>query len=143
MKRIQSGATLLEVLVALLLFAFGILGILGMHAVAAQLTGDAKYRAEAAMYVDQLISQMRADDPQNLVNDYASAPPGPKYVEWRNQIQAPGTGLPGSTGSNEPAVVFSADTSGVTNIVTVTILWQAPNETAPHQYVAVAQFLRN
>lgn len=137
MKRIQSGATLIEVLVALLLFAFGVLGVIGMQAVAAQLTGDAKYRAEAAMYADQLVSQMWTDDPATLTSDYASTPPGPKYTVWSNQIQAAGTGLPGSTGANAPTVVF-----GVDNTVTITIYWQGPTEPARHRHVTVAQIVR-
>lgn len=135
MKSIQRGATLLEVLVALLLFAFGILGLLGMQAVAMQLTGEAKYRAEAVMYADQLISQMWADNPANLANDYASTTPGPKYIAWRDRIQAPGTGLPGSTGANTPTVVVDA----ASNIVTVSIFWQGPNEAAAHRHAVVAQ----
>lgn len=134
MKRNQSGATLLEVLIALLIFAFGILGLLGMQAVASQMTGEAKYRAEAAMYADQLIGQMWGDNVANLANDYATANSGLKFTEWRNQIQAAGTGLPGATGANSPTVTVDVD-----NVVTVTIFWQAPTETAPHQHVTVAQ----
>lgn len=134
MKRNQNGATLLEVLIALLIFAFGVLGLLGMQAVASQLTGEAKFRAEAELYADQLISQMWADDVSNLANDYASANGQPKFIAWRNQIQAAGTGLPGATGANDPTVTVDAD-----NVVTVTIFWQAPTETAPHRHVTVAQ----
>lgn len=134
MNKTQAGATLLEVLIALLLFAFGILGLLGMQAVASQLTGEAKYRAEAAMYADQLIGQMWADNASNLANDYATDNSGAKFLEWRNQIQATGTGLPGSTGANAPTVTVDA-----ANVVTVTIFWQGPTEAAPHRHVTVAQ----
>ncbi|NWG31290.1 MAG: hypothetical protein HXY29_07330 [Rhodocyclaceae bacterium] len=124
-------------LVALLIFAFGVLGLLGMQATASQLTGEAKYRAEAAMYADQLISQMWADDPSTLAAQYDSSMGGPKFVAWRNQIWAATTGLPGTTGSNEPTVSISAD-----NIVTITISWQAPTEATPHRHVVVAQIRR-
>ncbi|WP_126445962.1 type IV pilus modification protein PilV [Sulfuricystis multivorans] len=134
MKKTQNGATLLEVLVALLLFAFGILGLLGMQAVASQMTGEAKYRAEAAMYADQLISQMWTDDTAALAAQYDSTMGGAKFVAWRNQIQAAGTGLPGATGTNEPVVSIDAN-----NVVTVTISWQAPTDVAPHHHVVVAQ----
>ncbi len=137
MKRRASGATLIEVLVALLLFAFGILGLLGMQAVASQLTGEAKYRAEAALFANQLIGQMWADNPANLAADYASGTAGPKYVAWRNQIQAPVGGLPGATGANTPTVTVDAN-----NVVTVSIFWQAPTEAAAHRHVSVAQIRR-
>jgi type IV pilus assembly protein PilV len=42
--------------------------------------------------------------------------------------------LPGSTGANAPTVTIDAD-----NVVTVSIFWQAPTETAAHRHVAVAQ----
>ncbi len=134
MKKTQTGATLLEVLIALLIFAFGVLGLLGMQAVASQLTGEAKYRAEAAMYADQLIGQMWADNAASLANDYATVNLGAKFVEWRNQIQAAVTGLPGAAGANAPTVTVDAD-----NVVTITIFWQAPTEAAAHRYVTVAQ----
>ncbi|MBS3936113.1 MAG: type IV pilus modification protein PilV [Sulfuritalea sp.] len=137
MKRHAAGATLLEVLIALLLFSFGILGLLGMQAVAAQLTGEAKYRAEAAMYASQLIGQMWADNPANLAADYASGTAGPKYVAWRNQIQAPATGLPGAVGANAPTVTVDGN-----NVVTVTIFWQAPTAAAAHRHATVAQIRR-
>lgn len=134
MKKLQSGATMIEVLVALLLFAFGILGLLGMQAVASQLTGEAKYRAEAALYADQLIGQMWADNAANLANDYDSTIGGPKFIEWRNQIQAAGSGLPGTTGANAPTVTVDAD-----NVVTVTVFWQGPTAAARHRYAVVTQ----
>jgi len=132
----QAGVMLLEVLIALLIFAFGILGLIGMQAVSIKLTGDSKYRAEAAMFVDQLVNQMWADDRTNaaLVANYDSASGGNKYTEWRNHIQASSTGLPGSSGANAPTVTID-----VNNVVTVTVYWQAPEEAAAHKYVTVAR----
>lgn len=132
----QTGVMLLEVLIALLIFAFGILGLIGMQAVSIKLTGESKYRAEAAMFVDQLVNQMWADDRTNaaLVANYDSTVGGNKYTEWKNQIQATGTGLPGASGTNAPTVTID-----VNNVVTVTVFWQAPEETAAHKYVTVAR----
>lgn len=132
----QSGVMLLEVLVALLIFAIGILGLVGMQAISIKLTADSKYRAEAAMYADQLINQMWADDRTNaaLIGNYESATLRPKYVVWQNQLQAAVTGLPGASGANAPTVVIDGD-----NQVTVTVRWQPPNATAANQYVTVAR----
>lgn len=132
----QTGVMLLEVLIALLIFAFGILGLIGMQAVSIKLTGESKYRAEAAMFVDQLVNQMWADDRTNavLVANYDSTAGGNKYMEWRNQVQAASTGLPGASGANAPIVAID-----VNNVVTVTVFWQAPEETAAHRYVTVAR----
>lgn len=88
------------------------------------------------MFVDQLVNQMWADDRTNaaLVANYDSTAGGNKYTEWKNQIQATGTGLPGTSGANAPTV-----TVDVNNVVTVTVFWQAPEETAAHRYVTVAR----
>lgn len=60
-KRQQKGLSLVEVLVALTIFAFGILGLLGMHATALATFSDAKYRADAALLADGLINQIWID----------------------------------------------------------------------------------
>lgn len=129
---------LLEALIGLLIFAIGVLGLIGMQAVAMKVTADSKYRAEAIMYADQLISQMWADDRANAVMsaNYAGdgGSGGPKYNEWYATLSAAGTGLPGaSLAGNEPSVQIAAD-----NTVTVTIRWQAPGEQASHNLVSVA-----
>lgn len=132
----QSGVMLLEVLVALLIFAIGILGLIGMQAVSIKLTADSKYRAEAAMHADQLINQMWADDRTNAIlkANYDSTVGGGKFTEWLSQVQAAGTGLPGATGANAPTVTIDAD-----NVVMVSIFWKAPDEAAAHRYVTVAR----
>lgn len=129
---------LLETLIALLIFAFGILGLLGMQATAIKLTADSKYRAEAMMYADRLINQMWADDRTNatLTASYAGSggSGGQKYQDWFTELSATGTGLPGAdSGSNQPSVAIDT-----TNTVTVTIRWQAPGEPAAHQYITIA-----
>lgn len=136
-KSSQAGVMLLEALIALLIFAFGVLGLVGMQAMAIKVAADSKYRGEAAMHADLIISQMWADDRTNavLVANYSSTPSGAKYTVWRDQIQGAGTGLPGSTLSgNAPTVTIDAN-----NLVTVTIRWQPPNATAANRYVTVAR----
>jgi type IV pilus assembly protein PilV len=136
-KSKQSGVMLLEALISLLIFAIGVLGLMGMQAMAIKVAADSKYRGEAAMHADQIINQMWADDRTNavLVANYSSTPSGVKYEVWRDQIQGAGTGLPGSSLSgNAPTVTIDAN-----NLVTVTIRWQPPNATAANRYVTVAR----
>lgn len=134
-RKHQTGVMLLEVLIALLIFAIGILGLVGMQAIAIKLTADSKYRGEAAMFADQLINQMWADDRSNaaLVANYSSGSNGPKYTQWKSEINAATTGLPGAT-SHPPTVTIDGD-----NVVMVTIFWKAPDEAATHQHVTVAR----
>lgn len=131
--KVQSGVMLLEALIGLLIFAIGVLGLIGMQAAATKATGDAKYRAEATMFADQLIGQMSADNIGALAADYGSG--GAKYTAWAAAVTAAGTGLPGAGATgNKPSVTVDAS-----NTVTITIKWQLPGEDFAHQYVTVAR----
>ncbi len=118
----QSGVMLLEVLIALLIFAVGVLGLVGMQAMAIKLTAESKYRAEAASYAEELISQMWAGGVT------------PQYIsDWQARIQG-GGGLPGTTlTGNTPTAVFGA------NQITITIRWQSPDAQAASRFVTVAR----
>lgn len=132
-KKTQAGVMLLEVLIALVIFAIGVLGLIGMQAMAIKLTAESKYRAEAASYAEELLSQMWADDLAQLSIQYASGTN--KLNAWKSRVQGAG-GLPGTTLSgNEPTVVIDP----ATNQVTITIRWQAPDEKAAHRFVTVAR----
>lgn len=133
-RRAQAGVMLLEALIGLLIFAIGVLGLIGMQATAMKVAADSKYRAEATMYADQLINQMWADERTHaaLAANYGTG--GAKYQTWYEAVSAAGTGLPGADqDANKPTVEIGAD-----NTVTITIFWQAPGESAPHRYVTVA-----
>ena len=52
----QRGVFLLEALLALLIFAFGILGIVALGATAINAQTDAEYRTEAANYANEMVS---------------------------------------------------------------------------------------
>lgn len=127
---------LLEALIGILVFTIGIVGLMGMQTAANRATADMKYRSEAALFAEQIVNQMWADDHSALETSYAS-PGGPKYVVWRNAVSASSTGLPGSTGANFPTVVIVQGAQGpnpTSSSVSVTVRWQGPGEAAPHQY---------
>jgi type IV pilus assembly protein PilV len=112
----QRGVALIEAMVAILIFSIGILGIVGMQANMLRNTSDSKYRADASDVAQQRIGQMWAD-PSNLAN-YA-----------------------GTASVPLPAGVMTTSLSGVTAagaIVTVTVTWQLPGDTASHVYSTVA-----
>lgn len=131
--RRQRGFTLIEVMVALLIFSFGVLALIGLQATAINQSGQAKYRSDAAMLANQLIGELWVTDrvPANMQTAYNTG--GARYTTWATGVQA---ALPGAVAS-APTVSVSA--SGV---VTVDIFWKAPNEAATdpaHRYTAVAQ----
>jgi type IV pilus assembly protein PilV len=129
----QSGVMLVEVMIAVLIFAFGILGIVGLQGAAVKQVTDAKYRSDACFLANQLIGTMWTGDrtAATMQNQFNTG--NPAYLTWKGKVL--GT-LPG-VASNPPVVVVGND--GTT---TITIQWLAPNEPAgstPHTYVAVAQ----
>jgi type IV pilus assembly protein PilV len=77
-KNSQKGAVLLEALIAIAIFAMGILALVGLQATMLQNTTDAKYRADASYIAQQQIGRMWAD-PANaasyLVSDTSLLPP--------------------------------------------------------------------
>ena len=153
--RKQSGAMLIEVLIAILIFSVGILGIVGLHASTVKASTDAKYRSEAGLLANELIGSMWASDRVQATLQAAFASnTGTAYQAWAwagtsgGTQSAPAQGtvlqtLPG-TQANPPIVVISAVPAVVagslpTSLITITIFWQAPSETTLHNYVATAQ----
>ncbi len=150
----QRGAFLLEALVALLIMAFGILGIVGLQAQSMRVTNDSEYRAEAVYLANSLVGKMWTDTPPDpakggpaawiaaLTDNYDSTKKGPGYVAFQNAIVA--APLPGVVKDtvNDPVVKVDDGTKAglSTNsvYVTITVFWQLPGEKTPHQYVTSA-----
>ncbi|HQN64740.1 MAG TPA: prepilin-type cleavage/methylation domain-containing protein [Methylophilus sp.] len=57
-KHTQQGAVLLEALIAVLVFSFGILAISGLQGAMMKNTADATFRAEASYIVQQRMGEM-------------------------------------------------------------------------------------
>ena len=130
----QRGATLLDSLLALLIFSFGVLGIVALEAQSIRHVNDAQYRGEAIHLANTLIGRMWADDRQTLEATYGRTD-GSGYLAWRDAVaRLPGATLPG----NEPTVTVAPGPSTTSSNVTVTIRWQLPGETAPHSYRTTA-----
>lgn len=54
----QQGSMLLEALIAVMIFSFAVLGIIGLQAAMVKNTSESKYRAEAAHIAQQKIGEM-------------------------------------------------------------------------------------
>lgn len=129
-----SGFMLLEVLVSILIFSFGVLAIVGMITFAVKQSADAKYRADAALLANDLIGRMWVDDRSfaGLSANYdTGGTPGATYNAWLARVQ---TVLPGSA-ANAPTVAVVSVAAGASaaqpsSEVTVTLRWKPPNEPA-------------
>lgn len=108
----QRGMMLLEGLIAILIFSFGILAIVGLQVSTLRYTTDAKYRADASFIANQSIGTMWTD--RNNLAAYAKT----------------------ETLSELPSGTRTIAVAG--NVVTVTITWKLPGQAAAHQYKVVA-----
>jgi type IV pilus assembly protein PilV len=141
-RRTQVGGFLLEALIGVLIFSFGILGIVGLQAASLRHTGESEYRAEAMYYANSLISKMWTDDPAGLKTKYDSTVGGAGYVEFKGDV----ANLPGATGANVPIVLVDSakdctdkqaapqPPSLQSHVVMVCVYWQAPGEADIHNY---------
>jgi len=109
-----AGSALLEAVIALLLFGAGIVGLIGLQGKMITTQSDAKYRADAAYLVAELVGTMWADVPN--LNSYvtASCSGYTRCNEWASKVAKT---LPGGTA----AVTVN------TGVVTVTLTWSPLN----------------
>lgn len=144
----SSGFALLEALIAIAIFSFGLLGLIGMQALSIKNSADAKYRADAAYLANQVIAQMWVDRANLSSYEYreddtacslsATVPGYAAVADWLADMEAVLPGVIAASSSQKPQIVI--DASAITSIaVTVTVCWRLPNDTAPHNHVATAQ----
>jgi type IV pilus assembly protein PilV len=134
----QTGSYLLEALIAILIFAFGVLGLVGLLGTSLRVTNDARYRAEAANLANGMIADMWTMTAANI--DAEFAPGGAKLTAWTTKIASL---LPQATGANAPVVVVTPGISSESRTVVVTVYWQLPGDPLQHQQVMTAQIGKN
>lgn len=126
----QSGVLLIEAMIAIFIFSLGIISIIGLQAVSVQQVTSAKYRTQAGILANQLISTMWISDKTTATLQTNFNTGGTGYNTWLASVQAT---LPGTT-VWKPAVNVDG-----TNTVTVTINWVEPNDALNvHKYVSMA-----
>ncbi|MET3493825.1 type IV pilus modification protein PilV [Variovorax boronicumulans] len=114
--RSQAGVALLEVLVSVLLFSLGLLGLIGLQARAISFSVDAEDRNRAALLANEVVALMWLNRSPTVPADALTA--------WKNRVKdAKATGLPDGEGE----VTVSGKTANVT------ITWQAPSRSTRSQ----------
>lgn len=112
LRRSQAGVALLEVLVAVLLFSLGLLGLIGLQARAVSFSVDAEDRNRAALLANELVALMWLNRSTTLSADVLKA--------WNQRVNDPKSGgLPSGNGTVNPV--------GTGKAADVTITWQAPS----------------
>jgi type IV pilus assembly protein PilV len=112
------GFTLIEVLVAILVFSLGILGAVGMQARLLQASTQNADRSRASMLANEIVAKMWAANSVTLSSDVVT--------QWQARVQTPtASGLPNANGTVTPKTDAS---TGITT-TTVTVSWR-PNSAA-------------
>jgi type IV pilus assembly protein PilV len=114
----QDGVVLVEGLIAIVIFAFGILAIIGMQGATVRQSTDAKYRVDAAFVVNQTLGTMWAADRTNLAAFAAT-----------NKVVS-------SLPDGKLTVVVGAPTANNNVPVTVSVSWQSPGEKKAHTHMS-------
>jgi type IV pilus assembly protein PilV len=119
-KAKAQGFMLIEALVALLIFAFGVLGLVGLQAAMTKAQSTAKYRADAAFLAQQALGNMWSDGPNIASYAEANCAGYPRCAGWAAKVASV---LPGGTGK-----VTFADIECPAGAIKVAIEWTQPNE---------------
>ncbi len=108
--RAQRGFTLIEVLIAILIFSLGLLGTAALQARVVQVATQNGDRARAALLANEMVSQLWAAQ---------SATPT-ALATWQTQVSTPSmSGLPNGSGT--------VTTNASTNTAVITVTWRAPS----------------
>ena len=122
-RRSSRGFTLVEVLISILVFSFGLLGAAAMQSIAVQAGTQNGDRSRAAVLANEMVS--------TLWGDQSSTPVPAKLLLWQTKVSTTtDSGLPNGVGTVTAC-------SGVANCATVTIKWSAPSAKStaqPNQY---------
>lgn len=113
----QRGVALFEVLVALIILAFGILGVVGLQASMTRVQTAATFRAEAAFMAQRLLGYMWANRASVAMYDTATCAAQPKCKDFLRLVQ-----------SRLPAGDSTVTVDAATGFVTIEIRWTPPGE---------------
>ncbi|MDR0587681.1 MAG: hypothetical protein LBG61_01710 [Burkholderiales bacterium] len=142
-RHTQRGVMLLEVLISVLLFALGLIALIGVQAKSATLTGDAQYRIEAVRYANAYVAKMWTYQGGTYdAFETAFKEDGSEYKKFKDSIMLQGSGIPNA---QPPAVQITASSSSVTLAdgrtavlpqanVTITITW-VDKDNHTHNYL--------
>jgi type IV pilus assembly protein PilV len=102
----QAGIALMEALVAILIFSFGVLGLIALEASAVNFAVDSEDRNRAALFAGSV--------------SVTNAQLAPQVVTWQANISNPTT-----TGLNNGTLTITP-VAGTTNAADIVITWKPP-----------------
>lgn len=129
------GIVLIEALVGIMIFAFGLLGMVGLQAAMTQAQTASRYRADASNLANELLGKMWSDTPANLPS-YATGQCASygHCADWLAKVQA---ALPAG-GATITVTEVPAGTLAIYNTA-IHVSWSQPGQQGAHRQVLEAQ----
>lgn len=134
--RRQRGIALIEAMVGIMIFAFGVLGLVGLQASMTKAQTASKLRADASNLANELVGRMWGDASANLPK-YASSGCA-SYAncsDWLGKLQ---TTLPQGSAQVTVQLVSGAGTPPIYE-ATVQVSWSQPGEQGGHRHMVLAR----
>jgi Tfp pilus assembly protein PilV len=128
----QRGTFILEALIAVLIVALAILGVVGLMARSVQNVDESKNRGEAAALGTSFIGNMWIDNRSLVALKSKYESPGAGYTELQTLMTQR---LPNA---QPPVVNIAAGATDKSSNVTVTMQWRPPGDAALHTYQVFA-----
>lgn len=133
----QAGSTLLEGLIAIAIFSIGLLGLAAFQLTAMRQGQQARYRAMASFYAEQILSQAQSD--VAALSSYISSSNctaasngagGSNFVSWCTSMKT-------NSDTTMRLPITSASVSNNSGTVTVSITWKADKDPDSSTYTAI------
>ena len=113
-RRTQAGVALIEALIGMLIFAFGVLGLVGLQASVTQAQTAGKFRADASNLVDDLFGLVQTDHVSNFGKYTDGSCAGySRCADWRHKVLA-----------TLPAADIAFVSNAATGSMAVTLSWK-------------------
>ena len=142
----QKGMLLIEVLVALLLFIVGILGLIKAMGITQKTMADTASRSEASTFSSDIVQRIRVSADRSSAANFQTSLESFRHLEtttspcvfsgtastnvivtaWVTDVLTGAGHLPGSTATMQQILVDTSATGF--NKVTVTVCWKGPND---------------
>lgn len=127
-RKPQGGMSLLESMLAILIFSVGILALVALQSTSVRATTDAKFRGDAGFLANQLIARMWTDfgnigtyayNTGGAACTFAGGGGNATVTAWIQEVQST---LPGSAAAMQQVIVTPQ------NLVSINICWQSGTE---------------
>jgi type IV pilus assembly protein PilV len=113
-KHNSSGVVLLEVLISMVLFSFGVLGMIGLQVIATQNSVNSQDRAVASILANDMVSLMWIKKSDSIT----AAAIATDIAVWKTKVSQSVLANP------------LGDVTQAGNVITVTVTWKAPTKTS-------------